>query len=92
MDLLILLIVGHVGIGGNFLPVPIEKINNIEYNGDTIRSINEDTVDRSMERSASGKGCIITALRQIAIKGLEKIPRRQDRIHLTDYARREWPI
>lgn len=54
--------------------MPIEKINNIEYNGDTIRSNNEDTVGRFMERPASGKEYIMTALRQSAIKELEKIP------------------
>ena len=54
--------------------MPIEKIDNIEYNGDTKRSINKDTADRFMERSVSEQGCIMTALRQSAIRELEKIP------------------
>lgn len=48
----------NVGTGGNFLLVPIEKINNIKYNGDTIKNTNEDMVGRFVELSSSGKGVL----------------------------------
>lgn len=56
------------GTGGNFLPVPIEKRENIKYNRDTIQGSLYNIL-KFLER-----GNFMTALRQSAIRELEKIP------------------